>query len=75
MEKSTEILKRNLEKRIEQMRQQRTDREYIFAIQQVIKEKVNAPTKPLTFISGSTTIYNIDNMESIANKYTPYLAD
>jgi hypothetical protein len=75
MEKNTEILKRNLEKQIERMKQERTDREYVYAIQQVMKDKLNEPKKPLTFISGSNTIYNIDNVDCIVNKYTPYLAD
>ena len=75
MDKTQEKLIENLKKQIESKHLEILDRQYVYAIQQTIKEKLNEPKKPLTFIAGSTTIHDIDNIESIVNKYTPYLAD
>jgi hypothetical protein len=71
MSKSTEVLKQNLQDKIEQMREYKLEREYIYAIKKVSKEIWNEPVKPLTFISGSNTIYDIDNVECIVIRHTP----
>lgn len=73
MTDSKQKLIQNLKKQLATMSDDRTDRVYVYAIQQTIKEKLNIPETPLTFISGSSNLYNIDVVKSIVDKYTPYL--
>jgi hypothetical protein len=74
MTEPKEQLIENLKKQIQSKQLEKLDRQYVYAIQQVIRDKIANEEKPLTFISGSSNIYDIDNIEKIANKYTPYLA-
>jgi|TARA_R110000868_G_scaffold60526_3_gene184738 hypothetical protein len=74
MTEPKEQLIENLKKQIQSKQLEKLDRQYVYAIQQVIRDKFPNEEKPLTFISGSSNIYDIDNIEKISNKYTPYLA-
>jgi hypothetical protein len=62
----------NLKKQLENKEVERLAKQYLLAIQSVVKDIMNEPPKPLTFISGSSTIYDIDNIQCIVDKYTPY---
>ena len=72
MDKTQEKLIENLKKQIEEKEIERLAKTYRFAIQSVVKGILNEPEKPLTFIKGSSTIYDIDNIECIVDIYTPY---
>ena len=72
MSKAQDKLIENLKEQIEDKQSQRALKQYMLVIQQVIKEKLNLPESPLTFIKGSDTIYNINNISLIVSRYTPY---
>lgn len=72
MDKTQAKLIENLKKQIEDKEIERLAKQYRYAIQSVVKDILNQPEKPLTFISGSTTIYDIDNIQCIVDIYTPY---
>ena len=72
MDKTQAKLIENLKKQLENKEIERLAKTYRFAIQSVVKGILNEPEKPLTFISGSNTIYDIDNIQCIVDNYTPY---
>jgi hypothetical protein len=72
MDKSQQKLIENFKKQLQDKYQERAIKQYIVAIEQVIKEKLNIKQKPLTFIPGSDKIADIDNIDMIVSKYTSY---
>ena len=59
-------------KKIEQMHQDRADKVYIHAIATVTEQILPPKKKPLTFINGSTTVYDIDNLDILVSRnYIP----
>lgn len=72
MDKTQAKLIENLKKQLENKEIERLAKTYRYAIQSVATEILNEPTKSLTFISGSSTIYDIDNIQCIVDTYTPH---
>ena len=72
MDKTQEKLIENLKRELEEKEIERLAKTYRFAIQSVVNGILNIPKKPLTFISGSSTIYGIDNIQCIVDTYTPH---
>ena len=72
MDKTQAKLIENLKKQLEEKEIERLAKTYRFAIQSVVKGILNEPEKPLTFIKGSSTIYDIDNIQCIVDTYTPH---
>ena len=75
MDNAQEKLIENLKKQLEEKHIERLGKQYLYAIQTVATDILNEPKKPLTFISGSSTIHDIDNMEYIVNQYTSYVVN
>ena len=74
MDNAQEKLIENLKKQLEEKHIERLGKQYLYAIQTVATDILNEPKKPLTFISGSSTIYGVDNLQHIVDQHTPYLA-
>ena len=66
----TTKLKENLQQQISNKQQELLDKQYIHVIQSIIAEKY--PHKPI-YIKNDKGYYDVDNLEYIANRYTPYL--
>jgi len=72
MDKAQAKLIQNLKEQITLKRTEQSVKQYVHVIQQVVKDILNEPEIPLTFIKGSTTIYDIDNIKRIVDYYTMY---
>ena len=72
MDKAQAKLIKNFKEQLNIKLTERSVKQYVYVIQQVVKDILNEPKKELTFIKGSTTITDIDNVKEIVEFYTPY---